>query len=71
MSEHNFSDGLTTECKTHVLKLTSGLHHIGLQEQAFGSFITSMKSEKVVDSKYNTVASTLIQEMAVQEASQI
>ena len=28
MTQHDFSGGLTTEYKTHVLKLTSGLHHI-------------------------------------------
>ena len=38
--------------------------HVGLQVQAFGDFITSMKSEEVVDSKYSTVASTLMQKMS-------
>ena len=32
--------------------------------QAFGNFITSMKSEEVVDSKYNAVASVLMLHMS-------
>ena len=28
MTQHDLSGGLTTEYKTHILKLTSGSHHI-------------------------------------------
>ena len=39
--------------------------HVGLQVQAFGNFITSMKSEsEEVDSKYKRVATTLMQGMS-------
>lgn len=38
--------------------------HVGLQVQAFGNFITFMKSEEVVDSKYNAVASVLMVHMS-------
>ena len=35
--------------------------HVGLQVQAFGNFVASMKSEEFVDSKYYKVAATLMQ----------
>ena len=38
--------------------------HVSLQVEAFGNFITSMKGEEVVDSKYCRVASTLMLSMS-------
>ena len=38
--------------------------HVGLQVRAFGNFMTSMKSEEVVESKYCRVASTLMLSMS-------